>query len=90
MTGLDRAVDRAVAALVFRLGHRGDGELYSGDDEPFAREFMQALGSEGWRWVEALAPLKPPPPRADPTVEYRQAREALGERAIRTEDGDAA
>ena len=62
MTEQDRETHAAIEALAHRIRVR-DAAMRAGEDcadpEPFAAEFMAALGGRGWRLTEAKA--KPAP-----------------------------
>lgn len=70
MTGYEKDIADAIAALEHRLTHR-DADA---DDHAFAAEFVQAILGQGWRPTNAKpAPAVPSGPAAEPGEDYRNA-----------------
>ena len=95
MTEQDRETHAAIEALAHRIRVR-DAAIRAAEDcadpEPFAAEFMAALGGRGWRLTEAKAPgaLKVPAGGGTgPTEEWRQARAELERRRTEIAEGVA-
>ena len=70
MTELDREIQAAIDALVYRLQNRAEA-----DDEPFAMEFVQAMIGRGWRPTSAKTTT--PPLHAPPVADKRSRDEEL-------------
>ena len=99
MTELDREIQAAIDALVYRLANRDPGT----DDEPFAMEFVQAMIGRGWRPTEARRSkpwTKPddgdsPQPQADRPggaeyLEHRRIVDEIAARAAERKRGEVA
>ena len=88
MSELDREVQAAIDALVYRLANREEA-----DDEPFAMEFVQAMLGRGWRptearrskpWTKAEDGDSPQPQASKPGgAEYLEHRRLIDELAAR-------
>ena len=98
MTELDREIQAAIDALVYRLANRAEA-----DDEPFAMEFVQAMIGRGWRptearrsklWTRAEDGDSPQPqpdkPGGAEYLEFRRNLDELAARAAERRGDDAA